>query len=85
MKMDVLREANYTYNFEHELYFNRSAKKVFSFPFIDAHSERDLARYISEQPNDSDWKFYFNVPPSQPKKRELESLLAEDSVSISAR
>lgn len=76
MKMDVLREGNYTYNFEHDLYFNRSARKVFSFPFIDDHSERELARYISERTEESGWKFYFNFPPSQPKKRELEGLLS---------
>ena len=31
MKMDILRDAHYTYNFDHELYFNREAKKAFSF------------------------------------------------------
>jgi hypothetical protein len=76
MKMDILREANYTYHFDQELYFNRTAKKAFSFPFIDDHSERDLARYIGEGIEGSGWKFYFNFQPSERVKRELESMLS---------
>jgi hypothetical protein len=76
MKMDILREAHYVYNFERELYFNREARKAFSFPFIDEHSELELTRCIREgsQPSD-EWQFYFNCPPTDRKKRELASLL----------
>ena len=76
MKMDILREANYSYNFDQELYFNRTARKAFSFPFIDDHTERDLARYISEGTDESGWRFYFNFQPSDRVKRELESVLS---------
>jgi len=75
MKMDILRAAQYTYDFDHELYFNRTAKKAFSFPFIDDHSEMELARYVSEMSNESGWKFYFNFPPSDRVKRLLENSL----------
>jgi len=75
MKMDVLREANYIYNFDHALFFNRSTKKAFSFPFIDDHSERELSTCIQEGKEGIGWKFYFNFPPSERVRRELEGVL----------
>ena len=75
MKMDVLRAAHYTYNFEQELFINPLARKAFSFPFIDDHSEKELAGYIGERTEGNCWRFYFNVPPSERVRRELESVL----------
>src|ERR1035441_10192638 len=79
MKMDILQAANYTYNFDHELYFNRDAKKAFSFPFLDDHAEDEVLRFIDECTDGSAWKFYFNFPPSERVKRELESALSEEA------
>ncbi len=79
MKMDILRAANYTYNFDHELYFNRDAKKAFSFPFLDDHAEDEVLRSINECTDGSAWKFYFNFPPSERVKRELESTLSDEA------
>ena len=79
MKMDILRDANYAYNFDHELYFNRDVKKVFSFPFLDDHTEDEVLRSINERTDGSAWKFYFNFPPSERVKRELESTLLEEA------
>ena len=79
MKMDILRAANYSYNFDHELYYNRDAKKAFSFPFLDDHAEDEVLRFIDECTDGSAWKFYFNFPPSERVKRELESALSEEA------
>ena len=79
MKMDILRAANYTYNFDRELYFNSDAKKAFSFPFLDDHSEDEVLRSINECTDGSEWKFYFNFPPSERVKRELASTLSEEA------
>jgi hypothetical protein len=79
MKMDILRAANYVYNFDHELYFNRDAKKAFSFPFLDDHGEDEVLRSINECTDGGEWKFYFNFPPSLRVKKELESALAEEA------
>jgi hypothetical protein len=79
MKMDILRDAHYVYNFERELYYNPESKKAFSFPFIDDHGEDELARSIDERTDGSGWKFYFNFPPCDHVRRELEGLLANDS------
>ena len=79
MKMDILRAANYTYNFDHELYFNRDAKKAFSLPFLDDHAEDEVLHSINECTDGSVWKFYFNVPPSERVKRQLESVLSEEA------
>jgi len=79
MKMDILRAANYTYNFDHELYFNRDAKKAFSLPFLDDHAEDEVLHSVDECTDGSVWKFYFNVPPSERVKRQLESVLSEEA------
>jgi hypothetical protein len=79
MKMDILRVANYTYNFDHELFFNRDEKKAFSFPFLDDHAEDEVLRCVNERTDRSAWKFYFNFPPSETVKRELERTLSEEA------
>jgi hypothetical protein len=76
MKMAILRAANYSFDFVHELYFNRDAKKAFSFPFLDDHAEDEVLRSINECTDGSAWKFYFNFPPSERVKREIESTLS---------
>jgi hypothetical protein len=77
MKMDILRAAHYIYNFDRELYFNPDSKKVFSFPFLDDHGEEELVRSINENTDGGEWKFYFNFPPSERAKREIETVLAD--------
>jgi hypothetical protein len=79
MKLDILRTANYAYNFDHDLYFNRDAKKAFSFPFLDDHTEDEVLRSINECTEGSAWKFYFNFSPSERIRRELESTLSEEA------
>jgi len=75
MKQDLLRRAGYDYNFERMLYFNRQAKKAFSVEFVDDHEESELERSIREEDNRNGWRFYFNSPPSDAVKHELESAL----------
>ncbi len=79
MKMEILRAANYIFNFDRQLYFNRDAKKAFSFPFLDDHSEDEVLRSINERTDDSEWKFYFNFPPSERVKQEIVSTLSEEA------
>jgi hypothetical protein len=75
MKMDILRDAHYIYNFDQELFVNPNSRKAFSFPFIDDHSEKELADRINEMTEGQGWRFYFNVPPPERMKRELEKVL----------
>jgi hypothetical protein len=75
MKKDILREAEYRYNFDRDIYFNRKAKKAFSLEFVDDTPEEELARRVRESTENSGWTFYFNHPPSESVKRELESVL----------
>jgi hypothetical protein len=74
MKKDILWEANYRYNFDRDLYVNRAARKAFSLEFVDDNPEEEILRRIAENTNDG-WMFYFNSPPSEGVKRELESVL----------
>lgn len=75
MKKEILREANYWYNFDRDLFYNRKAKKAFSLEFVDDKSEEELARKIAESTNGNGWTFYFNAPPPDGVKRELERVL----------
>jgi hypothetical protein len=75
MKRDILLKANYRYNFDRDLYYNRKAKKAFSLEFVDDRSEEELRRRIEEGTGGNGWKFYFNSPPPEGVKRELERVL----------
>ena len=75
MKQDILREAEYRYNFDRDIYFNRKAKKAFSLEFVDDKSETVLRQRIQEPTDGSEWKFYFNSGPSEGVKRVLEQVL----------
>jgi hypothetical protein len=79
MKLDLLREANYVYNFDQALYLNRDTRKAFSFPFLDDHGEDELVRCIKECTDGSGWKFYFNFPPSERVRRALEDALRTEN------
>ena len=73
-KEQMLQQAGYTYSFDREIYFNRKAKKVFSVEFVMDHSEDDLQRSLSEKTEGEEWHFYFNAPPPEAVRSELESV-----------
>jgi len=75
MKKDILRQANYRYNFDRDVYFNQAEKKAFSLEFVDDHPEEEITRKIEENTDGQSWKFYFNSEPSDGVKRVLESVL----------
>jgi len=75
MKKDMLREADYRYNFDRDIYFNRGTKKAFSLEFVDDRDEKELAELIAANSTGNGWTFYFNSGPSESVKRELESVL----------
>ena len=71
----ILQDAGYAYNFDRMVYFNRKAKKIFSIEFVEDHDENDLLKGIAEETNEADWRFYFNSPPSEAVKHEIENVL----------
>jgi hypothetical protein len=75
MKKDVLRDADYWYNFDRDIFYNRKAKKAFSLEFVDDKPEEEIRQRIGENTNGGGWTFYFNSPPSDGVKRELERVL----------
>ena len=76
-KEQILRDAGCIYNLDRMVYFNRTAKKVFSAEFVEDHDETELRKCISEETNGSEWRFYFNNPyPPEAVKHELENVLA---------
>jgi hypothetical protein len=86
-KDQILEDAGYTYSFEKALYINRRIKKAFSIEFVEDHTDAELLARInesgSENGNENDngengndrWQFYFNAPPSESVKHELERVL----------
>ena len=75
MKKDILKEAQYWYNFDRDIFYNRKAKKAFSLEFVDDYPEKEIRQRIEENTNGNGWTFYFNSPPSEGVKRELERVL----------
>jgi hypothetical protein len=74
-KSDILLEANFRYNFDRDLWVNRKEKKAFSIEFVDDHPEEEIVERIGENTANNGWTFYFNLPPSEGVKHELERVL----------
>lgn len=75
MKEKILRDADYVYHFDREMYFNRESRKVFSAEFIADHREDEITRRIEETETGNGWKFYANSPIPASVQEELESVL----------
>jgi hypothetical protein len=71
-KSDMLFAANYRYNFDRDLFVNRAAKKAFSLEFVDDRPEEEVRQGIEEATDGNQWRFYFNFPPSEGVRRQLE-------------
>ena len=71
-KSEMLFAANYRYNFDRDLYVNREAKKAFSIEFVDDMPEEVVRKGIEEATNGNEWKFYFNSPPPEGVRHQLE-------------
>ena len=74
-KTDILDEAGFAYSFDRQMYMNRKTRKAFSVEFVQDHSEDQIRRHIREHTDGLEWRFYFNAPPSEAVRRELESVL----------
>jgi len=73
-KQHLLADAGYVYNFDGEVYFNRKAKKAFSVEFVEDNDEEKLEQGIRQE-TDGNWTFYFNSPPAESVRRQLEAEL----------
>jgi hypothetical protein len=74
-KQQILDDADFTYNFDRQIYVNRKMKKIFSLEFVQDHDEHELDRCVHESTTGKEWRFYFNdvLPPAV--RREIEALL----------
>jgi hypothetical protein len=66
-----LDAGGYVYNFDREVYFNRSAKKIFSVDFLEEHDGAQIEQCIRESSDAREWRFYFNGAPSSSVKRQI--------------
>jgi len=74
-KSEILRRADYQYNFDRDLWVNPKVKKAFSIEFVDDKPKTEIVRRIEESTNGNGWTFYFNMDPSDGVKRVLEEVL----------
>jgi hypothetical protein len=74
-KQHILDAAGYDYNFDRQVYFNRSAKKIFSVEFLEDRDAAEIEQSIREETDARRWRFYFNVDPPESVKRQIESVL----------
>ena len=74
-KQHLLDAAGYVYNFDRQVYFNRSAKKVFSVDFLEDHEGSEIEQSIQESTDAREWRFYFNQEPPESVKRQIASVL----------
>lgn len=73
-KKAILNQYNFKYNFNREIYFNRSLKKIFSLEAIEDNNTQWLTNCIKTENVDDQWKFYFNAEPSDKIKEEILSI-----------
>lgn len=71
-KARLLKDAEYVYNYEREMYVNRKARKAFSVDFLEDQSEKAVQAALKEPAPTSGWRFYFNEAPSAWVQQELE-------------
>lgn len=69
-KAELLEKYGYQYNFYRMLYFNRDAKKIFSFEFIEDNDEDKLETMMKER-NKEEWQFYANKPLSAQVRNDI--------------
>lgn len=70
-KQNILDAAGYIYNIDREVYFNCSAKKIFSLEFLEDHEGAEIDRCINEKNDSREWQFYFNSPPPESVRRQV--------------
>ena len=74
-KEQILKKDGYVYNFDHEMYFNRKAKKVFSMDFIEDRPAQVIEECVRETNKGSGWQIYSVGDLSDSVHRQLETLL----------
>ena len=70
-KKQILKKANYKYDFNRDIYYNQHDKKAFSIEAIEDHEPDWLNEKIVEKNVGDEWSFYFNTNPSAKIKKEL--------------
>ncbi len=70
-KQHILLAIGYRSDDEVEIYYNCSARKVFSVEFLDRHSESEIEQSAAKDIGACGWQLYFNLEPSETVKREI--------------
>ena len=76
-KGELLDAGGFLYEMDHELYVQPVARKIFSSWFVRDHSAEELEACIKSDPPSEGWRFYFNTPPSDSVREQIEQMLEE--------
>ncbi len=74
-KDEILRQAGFEYDRDRTIYFNRKAKKVLSYEFVEDHREDKLVMLLNEKTERDEWRFYSISPLSEATMREIENVI----------
>jgi hypothetical protein len=73
-KIILLEAAGFYFDDRFACYVNKSLKKIVSDEFIDEHKAEDIEALLRE-PSGLTWQFYFNIPPSESVREQIEAEL----------
>jgi hypothetical protein len=69
-RIRLLESEGYKYNFQREIFINRTSRIVFSIDFLEDCTEDEFRRSLQDSSAGNGWKFYPDPPPAV--RRELE-------------
>ena len=68
---EILDRASFKYNFEFNVYFNCSTRKVITNEAVDDHDTEWLRQCIKEDNRPNEWLFYSNSPTDETRRKEI--------------
>ena len=74
-KWELIDAAGYAFYWKHGLYVNRTLRKAFSWQFMDSHTAEEIDDCVQENSQEAEWRFYFNEPPDESVREQLEAAL----------
>lgn len=73
-KINLLEKNGFKYLFDRDVYCNFNARKCFSLEFIEDSTSLDIQNRINVRiPQNRDWVFYFNSPPSHQLRNDIKN------------
>ena len=73
----LFEDAGYSYSFSRDVWVNRDRRKIFSFEFVEDHTDSEIAACLAEPSLPADeWQFYFNSLPTKLGRQHLAKIFS---------